>query len=126
MWLGARLWEEPVKYSEGWNFGPSDDDVLTVDAVVRKVLEVWKRGEYRIEADTALHEATLLKLDISKAHFKLGWKPVYRAEEAVEKTVRWYDEFYYNKGKTSMGDYTMGQIEEYIQCARKAGLPWAG
>ena len=37
-----------------------------------------------------LHEAKLLALDVSKARFKLGWKPTLDIDDTIKMTVDWY------------------------------------
>jgi CDP-glucose 4,6-dehydratase len=111
--LAMKMHEEPESYAEAWNFGPSDADVMRVEDVVSAVIRVWGRGYYSIEAKQNFHEAQLLKLDISKARFKLNWNPVWCAAEAISKTVEWYRAFY---DKSDMHALCLEQIENY--CAR--------
>ena len=76
MLLAKKMWEEPAKYCEGWNFGPNPESISTVWEVASKVIENYGCGSLRDLSDTnALHEAKLLLLDISKARFGLGWQP---------------------------------------------------
>ena len=66
--LGAKLDSDIKTYSGAWNFGPDIKDNLTVLEVVKTALQVWRSGDYRIEAaNEKMHEANLLRLDISKA-----------------------------------------------------------
>ena len=123
LWLGAMLCHDPVKYSEGWNFGPNDDDVLTVEEIVKKALVVWGKGNYEVLPPSGVHEAKLLKLDISKAKYYLNWKPVYTASDAVIKTVEWYKNYYL--ANIDMRKYTEDQVREYSDCAAKVGIQWS-
>ena len=111
--LGQKLMENPLKYSSGWNFGPYDNSVLTVEEIVKKTVELWGNGEINITPCENLHEANLLKLDISKAISYLNWKPLYNAEEALKNTVSWYKEFYSNN--PNMLEFTTSQIKEYMK-----------
>ena len=121
--LGENLWKNPVKYSSGWNFGPYDDSILTVEQVVKIATEFWGYGEINIANRHDLHEANLLKLDISKATSSLKWKPVYKAEEAIKNTIEWYKEFY--SGKTNMFEYSINQIKEYVSSAKRQNIDWS-
>ena len=56
------------------------------------------------------HEATLLKLDISKAKSKLGWFPRWSLETALKNTSDWYEAY---KNKESMDDFSIKQINDY-------------
>jgi CDP-glucose 4,6-dehydratase len=103
--------EKIEKFASGWNFGPLDNSVLTVQNIVENILNVWQKGEYKIEKTDDLHEATLLKLDISKAINYLDWMPVYDAKEAIIETIEWYKNFYL---KTSDNlEFSINQIKKY-------------
>jgi CDP-glucose 4,6-dehydratase len=116
LWLGALMLQDKEKYSSGWNFGPNDEDVLTVEEVIKEVISNWGRGSYTIDKSNHLHEAKLLRLDISKARYELKWTPVYNVYEAIEKSIKWYKAYY--EGKTEMKDFTIDQINEYIERAK--------
>lgn len=89
--LGAKLSENPVKYSESWNFGPMQDDTFTVKDLVKKAIKVWGNGNYVMPIlESQLHETALLKLDINKSINNLGWKPKWNAKEAIERTIEFY------------------------------------
>ena len=108
--LGAKLQEEPKKYSEAFNFGPETEDVNTVKELVEIAIKSWGHGEASFPKITnKLHEAGLLKLDIEKAKTQLGWKPQYQAETAIQKTIEWY-----KNAKPNPAEYTLNQIEEFL------------
>jgi len=93
--LGVKLSENPVKYSQAYNFGPNTSDALSVEEMVKKSIEIWGNGNYQavINANNP-HEAGLLKLDISKAVNELNWGPIFNAQIAVERTINWYKQYY--------------------------------
>lgn len=88
--LGARMLENPIVYSEAWNFGPYIDSIIPVGELVEQVIKHYGRGRAIQEEKVGPHEANLLNLDISKAIFKLGWKPTWTIDEAVAYTILWY------------------------------------
>ncbi|MDP1842866.1 MAG: CDP-glucose 4,6-dehydratase [Sediminibacterium sp.] len=89
--LGQRLFEEPLKYGEAWNFGPHLSDTFPVSALVQRAVTIWGSGEIEILQNAEqVHEAGLLKLDISKAHALLNWYPILSCDEAIGKTINWY------------------------------------
>ena len=123
LWLACEMERDPVRFAEGWNFGPGDDDVLTVEEVVSRVIGSWGRGRYEVHSDGGPHEARLLRLDIGKARTLLGWRPVYAAGTAIQKTVDWYRTR--DESKKMIADFTKTQLNEYIECAADHGLVWA-
>lgn len=92
--LGQKMMENPIKYSESWNFGPNLESIVPVWDVATLVVKNYGEGKL-IDASVpdAPHEAQLLNLDISKAVFKLDWQPTWQIEQAIEYTVAWYQNF---------------------------------
>ncbi len=123
LWLGALLYNKNTLYNEAWNFGPYDESVVSVEKVVREIIRLWGKGEIIINKEKHPHEASLLKLDISKAQSKLGWKPVYSIQNALDKTVKWYMEYFDNKD--NIKEFTIRQIEEYTKSARSLNIEWS-
>jgi len=109
--LGAKLYENPAAYCEGWNFGPNSNSTMTVEEILLKSLELWGSGNYKIIPENVLKEANFLKLDIGKAKEKLGWQPVYDINQSLKKTINWYKNYYL--GDINMFDFTKNQIKEY-------------
>lgn len=94
MLLAQKMWEEPVKYCEGWNFGPRTESITSVWDVASMVIENYGSGELKDLSDpNALHEAKLLMLDISKAKFHLGWEPRMDIQQCIALTVDWYKKY---------------------------------
>jgi CDP-glucose 4,6-dehydratase len=111
--LGGLMHEEGDNVSGSWNFGPNDESVITVEELVRHIIEYWGKGAYIANSGTQPHEATLLKLDTSKARALLGWKPVYRLDQAIGRAASWYKGYYKGMRGTELYEYTVGQIELY-------------
>jgi CDP-glucose 4,6-dehydratase len=111
--LGAKLVEDPGKFSQAYNFGPHTDDALPVKQMVQLAIENWGEGEFNIaNSANAKHEAGLLKLDISKATTELGWRPTLNAKLAIELTINWY-RHYFNNQKTIVS-FTETQITNFL------------
>jgi len=93
--LCEKLWADPLRFSSGWNFGPEQHGVTTVAELSQLLAASYGSGAKwnQIQKDDNLHEAELLQLDISKAKTKLGWRPYWDLETAVERTVEWYKSF---------------------------------
>ena len=110
--LAERLWDDPKKFTGPWNFGPCNDDIQPVRKVVAILKEnLGKSLQTEDQFDpNAWHEANLLKLDISKAQRLLGWTPYLRLNDAIAKTVQWYQAA--QDGK-DMRAATLAQITRY-------------
>lgn len=89
--LAERLYEEPEAYSEGWNFGPRDEDAKSVEWIVDALAERWgEEAVWNIDAGEHPHEAHFLKLDISKAQSRLNWQPKWTIKQALDRIVEWH------------------------------------
>jgi len=94
MLLAKKMWDDPTKYCEGWNFGPRTESIANVWDVATKVITNYENGELcDLSKLNDLHEAKLLMLDISKAKFQLGWEPRLNIDQTVELTVDWYKRY---------------------------------
>lgn len=112
MLLAQKMWSDPTRYCEGWNFGPRAESISTVWDVATEVVNNYGSGELRDLSDPhALHEAKLLMLDISKAKFRLGWEPKMNIEQTVELTVDWYKRY----REEEVYDVCVEQIVNFIQ-----------
>jgi CDP-glucose 4,6-dehydratase len=114
--LGTKLADNPVMFSDSWNFGPLLEDNLTVENLVKAALDIWGEGHYEspVQRDQ-LHEAGLLKLDISKAVNVLRWQPRYNAQTAIRKTLEWYKA--YESGE-EIKTFTESQIIEFADASK--------
>ena len=111
MLLAQKMWNEPTKYCEGWNFGPRAESIIPVWEVAEKVVENYGSGELKDISDpNELHEAKLLMLDISKAKYRLGWEPRMNISLCVQLTVDWYKRY---RNEDVYGICFL-QIEKYI------------
>jgi CDP-glucose 4,6-dehydratase len=119
--LGQHLLEGAKEFSGAWNFSPSDEGHRNVLAVVRELQKHWSNINYQIEVDEKnLHEASLLKLDCSKAYSNLNWRPVWDSFATFAKTATWYKEFY------ESGNIVNGrQLTEYVTDAKQNQISWA-
>ena len=110
--LGQKIYEEPSKYCEGWNFGPNLDSIVSVWKIGEKIIKYYGSGELEDKSKKdELHEAKLLALDITKARFNLGWKPRWDIDKAIEKTVEWYKKY----SNEDIYELCIKQIEVFLQ-----------
>ena len=89
--LGNHLLQGDRSFAEGWNFGPSLADAISVQSVAEKIIRLWGRGELELaNTDNGPHENPFLSLNSAKAHDRLDWHPVLNIDDALRYTVDWY------------------------------------
>jgi len=109
--VAERLLENGNQFACGWNFGPSDEDARPVRWIVERMLAAsgstlkWEQPE-----GAQPHEATLLRLDSSKARSELGWVPRLRLEDALRKVVEWHSDV---AGGADARDVSRRQLKEH-------------
>jgi CDP-glucose 4,6-dehydratase len=111
--LSERLCEHGPEYADAWNFGPSDSDEVTVLGIVEHIAKLWRDGaSWSIVPDSIHHEATMLKLDSSKARSRLGWVPKLNITDALDHLVSWYRNYY--NSRSNVYSFTEDQILSYM------------
>ena len=112
MMLAEKMYKQPARFCGPWNFGPHENSVITVAELADAIIRIWGSGSWESPAKgNEPHEATLLKLDISKAETVLGWTPRWNLETGLQKTISWYKKFF--TGSTDMYNYAVELIDEY-------------
>jgi CDP-glucose 4,6-dehydratase len=109
--LAEKLWLEDDSFAEGWNFGPNDASSKPVSWVVKRLADLWgKNAQWKTSFATQAHEASVLRLDCSKARTILGWNSKLNLETALDWTHEWYQAYY---SKEDMPKFTRAQISRY-------------
>jgi len=111
--LTELLYDDANQYSEGWNFGPNEQDAKDVSYIVEYMVEAWpEKATWKLD-DTVIqpYEANYLKLDISKARQKTGWQPSWILEESLNKTIDWHVAWL---DKKDMQAFTKNQISQFM------------
>lgn len=89
--LAQKLYEDGQSYAEGWNFGPNEEDAKPVQWIVEKLVNDWGSGaSWQLDCGDHPHEASYLKLDISKAKAKMGWGPRWNLAKALGEITAWH------------------------------------
>jgi CDP-glucose 4,6-dehydratase len=89
--LAEALWNDPLRFSEGWNFGPPLEDAKTVQWVTERLFQLWGVSQsWRIDQAAQVHEASYLMLESEKARTLLSWQPRWSLERALLSIVEWY------------------------------------
>lgn len=109
--LAERLYTDGPAFAEGFNFGPQDSDAQPVQWIVERLCAAWGAGaSWELDGAPQPHEATYLKLDCSKAHARLGWRPRWPLAEALARIVDWHRA---HADGADLRAVTLAQIDAY-------------
>ncbi|HXW24858.1 MAG TPA: CDP-glucose 4,6-dehydratase [Xanthobacteraceae bacterium] len=108
--LASRLLEGRADAATAWNFGPADEEAISVQALVERLAANWLRPEITRTPGNFV-ETHHLHLDSTRAHKLLGWRPPLQFDEAVTLTAEWYRDF--QAHAASAHALTTRQIERY-------------
>jgi CDP-glucose 4,6-dehydratase len=108
--LAEKLYSEGGAFAEAWNFGPSEEDARTVQWIVESLCRSLEGASYQFEDAPQQHEATMLRLDSSKARARLNWQARWSLETALTKTLQWHEAW---RQGHDMIDVSLGQIHGY-------------
>lgn len=110
--LAEKLFNYGDRYEGAWNFGPGDSDVKSVEWIVRKIADEWGLGSsWSKDSSEQPHEASSLKLDISKAKTVLGWSPLWSLDQSIKNIVHWHKSWLNN---SSARQLCLEQINQYM------------
>lgn len=118
--LGQKLLEGRGEFADAWNFGPDPDDNRTVEEVLIALRAHWPHFARHVTRKPQPHETGFLYLDSAKARIRLGWRPVWRLEQGLEATARWYR----SQAETGVIE-SSSQLTRFVADARAAGQVWA-
>lgn len=109
--LAEKLFHDPVRFGQSWNFGPEKSQASPVSAVLDLIRELYG-PELKWQRDESLHPHELqnLSLDSTKAKSKLGWAPIWDLRQSIAATIRWYRAYFQQEDLRSL---TLEQICEY-------------
>jgi CDP-glucose 4,6-dehydratase len=119
--IGQYICEKKITKYDSYNIGPSLEENITVKQMAEHIKSLWSQFDYKIvESNNGPHEAGLLRLDCSKIHAELGWRPVWGWKNALERTVNWFKSYYADRQVNTAED-----IRAYVMQASEMRLPWA-
>lgn len=109
--LAEKLVEDGAAYGEAWNFGPDDVDAKPVSWIADRMVSHWGgRVGWVVDDGDHPHEASYLKLDISKARMRLNWQPAIGLSDALHLTIDWVKRRHDGKDVRAI---TLSQIDSY-------------
>jgi len=110
--LAEKMWESGKKFSQGWNFGPTNNDEKPVRWITEFIKNhTNKEIKFEIDLSSQPHEEKYLRLDCTKAISELGWKSKMDIEKTLLWTLKWYLAYFDGK---NMKEFSEKQINEFI------------
>ena len=110
--LCMKMWEDGNIFSGAWNFGPNNNSIISVEDLIKKIINYLEFGNYRtlpVRSNVELHETEVLLLDSSKSFRNLGWV----SDLAIDKTIEYLSNWYFNDDVNY--DFDVNQIKEFLK-----------
>src|SRR5262249_12093686 len=106
--LAANLLKNGADFAQAWNFGPVEQQGVSVKNLVEKAVHFWGEGEWAVVGQPESNpEMGLLRLNWDKAVHHMHWKPVYSWDQAIKYTVEWFKD--YHLSNTTQGELDLRQ-----------------
>lgn len=118
--LASKLLKREQGFADAWNFGPNPEGNRKVAEVLSEMGFHWPKLHWHLGLSEQVHESKLLYLDSAKARMHLNWKPTWKFDQAIERTVYWYQAWYEREELISQR-----QLLEYVESSRAANNEWA-
>ncbi len=105
--------QEKEEVFESFNFGPLEENEITVEMLTQKFISNWNSCNSKVILDKNenLPESKTLRLDSTKAKKILNWEPLMDIDTTIKETAIWYEKFYSEK---NIYDFTIKQINKYL------------
>lgn len=110
--LAEALHRDPARYHGDWNFGPADQDMQPVAAVVEALASHWgTESPWEQDPGSHAHEEMELRLNSQKANQELRWTPTLALDQALAWTADWFRRHFAGE---SARDVCLEQIERFM------------
>ena len=110
--LAEKLFNHHEHYSEPWNFGPEDNQMVSVKTIIELISKHLKKEiNWEYDHEIKFIETNVLKLDISKTVSRLNWLPKLSIDKSIQMVVDWHSSYLI---KSDMKIKTLNQIKEYF------------
>lgn len=110
--LAEQLYHHGQDYAQAWNFGPGEQDARSVAWLADTLCHLHGNATWKMADEPHPHEATMLRLDSSKAHAMLDWRPRWRLTDALKATIDWHLGW---KSGDDMLTLSYEQIRQYLE-----------
>jgi CDP-glucose 4,6-dehydratase len=88
--LAERLYYDPLRFAQAWNFGPGAHQSTSVLSVVQQFGKHWQGSRWILTDHPNIREQPRLAIDSGKAREQLSWQPKLSLEESLAWTAEWY------------------------------------
>lgn len=115
--VGAHLISGDQEAAQAWNFGPESSNMRSAGSLIESFVGyLGSRACPVINGDSHIaSEATVLRLDSSKAREKLGWRPLLTFDEMIA----WTTEGYFSLAAGSGAMSIVQQLHQFMDKAAK-------
>jgi CDP-glucose 4,6-dehydratase len=111
--LAEKLWHHGQEFAEGWNFGPSEEDVKPVRWIIDCLAKHCDiTPNWAVAPGIHPHEARYLALNSMKAKTKLDWSSRWTLDQSLAMIAAWYIAM---KAGKNLRNETLSQIHSFIQ-----------
>ena len=115
--LIEKQYENKTKFSGAWNFGPYEENTISVKKLIDNLnLLIKNKLKINYSNKEEYHEAGILKLDSSKASKMIKWSPLLNLDETLMYTMEWYLAYLDNE---DIELFTLNQINKYEEAIHK-------
>lgn len=94
------------------NFGPLEDERITVGAIASSLTEAFGAPAWRHEPQPGMAEKGVLALDATAASKALGWQPQFATHAALDATVAWYRDWLAGADAAVLTDRQIAAFED--------------
>lgn len=109
--LAEKLYENPTKYCEAFNFGPDPSSLYTVRDLAYSINTLLPRPiDIEFNQEDTFHETNTLCLDITKSRLALNFKPQLTFNDTLDLTLDWY----LNYKRSNVHDLCLKEIKWFM------------
>jgi CDP-glucose 4,6-dehydratase len=110
--LGQKMFEDPVFYSQAWNFGPKNESAVSVYNIVEQIRE--RIPDLKVvygKNDNSIHETNTLVLDSQKARTFLTWEKFININVSIDLCL----DYYLSNKKIDYYLIVKNQIKDFLE-----------
>lgn len=103
--------DQSHRLAGAYNFGPPPEDARTVAWIADRLCAAWGDGaSWRADPGPHPAEAHTLRLDSTRAHQELGWRPRWDLPQALDRIVAWHRA---DAAGADAREFTLGQLAAF-------------